>query len=121
MMRAMTHISGTLDTACAGDAGEEIARLREVLALVEQIAGRQPSRDAGLDENARIGAAYESALPIVQRRFDSLAAETARWATAGVEALLTLHERGRPCRAAASKLADELDQALLRLRRMLSI
>jgi hypothetical protein len=116
----MTHHSGTLVSACSGDAGEEMARLREVLALVEQIAGRPTSHQAGLDENARITGAHEAALPIVQRRFDALAAETARWAAAGVEALLDLHERGRPSRAAAGRLAEELARALARLCKILS-
>ena len=61
---------------------------------------------------ARIGGAYEQALPIDQRRFDQHAADTARWAAAGLQALLQLEEQGRPCRAAARALAERLSRAL---------
>ena len=104
------------------DAGAEIAQLRHVLALVSEIAGAEPGKPdaAALDEAARIGAAYASALPIDQRRFDEFAASTARWAAAGVEALLRLTERGWPTRAAAERLARELRKALAELARIVS-
>lgn len=101
------------------DAGTEVAQLRRVLQLVEEIGGaaRAPA-DAALDQSARIGAAYERALPIDQRRFDRHAADTARWASAGLEALLRLEERARPCRAAARVLAKRLARALAELERI---
>ena len=104
------------------DAGAHIARLAEVLALVEEIAGRAPSSgsELALDAAARVSAAYDCALPIVQRRFDTLASETGAWAAAGVEALVLLRERNRPSRAAAARLADELRIALSRLREIVS-
>ena len=100
------------------DAGAQLARLSEVLALVEELAGRStsPRADAALDQAAQASAAYEAAFPVVQRRFDMLAAEIGVWAAAGVEALLVLRERGRPVEAAASRLADELQKSLDRLR-----
>lgn len=96
------------------DAGAQIAQLRQVLALVEEMAGRgSPSpRDELLDEAARTSAAYARALPIDQKRFDSLATETARWAAAGVGALLRLDDAGIPVRAAAQRLAEELEKGL---------
>jgi hypothetical protein len=100
------------------DAGGEIEQLRQVLSLVEELAGRggsMPVPDSGLDRAARISDAYGQALPIDQRRFDLHAADTARWAAAGLEALLRLEERGRPCRAAASTLAQRLSRALAEL------
>ena len=99
------------------DAGAQLARLSEVLALVEELAGRSasPRADAALDVAARVSAAYEAAFPVVQRRFDMMAAETSAWAAAGVEALLLLRERDRPTEAAAGRLADELRKALTRL------
>jgi hypothetical protein len=99
------------------DAGGQAARLRRVLALVEEMAGSapQPVGDGALDEAARISAAYGCALPIVQRRFDRLAAETTASAAAGMRALLALQDRERPTRAAAARLADELARALDRL------
>jgi hypothetical protein len=104
------------------DAGAQLARLGEVLALVEEIAGHAPTpgHDRAFDEAARVSAAYEAALPIVQRRFDMLATETGAWAAAGVETLVVLRERQRPARAAAGRLAQELRQALSRLRGIVS-
>jgi hypothetical protein len=103
------------------DAGGEIAQLRQVLALVEELAGVAAAPDGGaLDEAARVSAAYDSALPIVQRRFDTEAAQTARWAAAGLEALVTLEERGWPVKAAAGKLGEELRKALRQLRKIVS-
>ena len=102
------------------DAGGEIAQLRHVLALVEELAGRRSgfAPDPEFDEAARVRSAYEAAQPIVQRRFDTLAAHTARWAAAGVAALVTLRERERPVGPAAARLADELRKALAQLREM---
>ncbi len=103
------------------DAGGEIAQLRQVLALVEELAGGAPGPDGGaLDEAARVSAAYEAAQPIVQRQFDTEAARTARWAAAGLEALVTLEERGWPVRPAAGRLAEELRKALATLRDIVS-
>ena len=84
-----------------------------MLRLVEEIAGRRgaPVGDVLLEEAARLSDAYDRALPIVQRRFDALAAETASWAAAGVEALLVAARSGAP-RVAAERLALRLDRAL---------
>ena len=103
------------------DAGAQLAQLRQVLTLVEEMAGRatQLPDDAALDTAARISAAYARALPIDQKRFDGLAAETARWARAGVEALLKLDDAGMPVRAAAERLAEELEKGLAELARRL--
>jgi benzoyl-CoA reductase/2-hydroxyglutaryl-CoA dehydratase subunit BcrC/BadD/HgdB len=99
------------------DAGAQLAQLRQVLALVEEMAGRLTlsPRDDALDEAARVSAAYARALPIDQKRFDALAGETARWARAGVEALLKLDDAGMPVRAAAERLAEELEKGLAEL------
>jgi hypothetical protein len=96
------------------DAGGQLAQLRQVLTLVEEMAGRSAlsPNDRDLDEAARLSALYARALPIDQKRFDSLASETARWAKAGVEALLKLDEAGMPVRAAAERLAEELEKGL---------
>lgn len=111
----MTHQSARYLPSGA-DAGTRVAQLRHVLALVDQIAGRRRGGDAGLDEGARLSGAYDGALPIVQRRFDILAAETATWAAAGVEALLAA---GANARAAAAALGEELERALDALARVL--
>jgi hypothetical protein len=118
----MTHQSAPAYMPTSGDAGFKAAQLRHVLGLVEQIAGRGPGDEDGgqaLDRSARNSAAYDAALPIVQRRFDALALETSTWAAAGVEALLA--GGGDPPRAAAARLADELSRALARLESILSL
>jgi hypothetical protein len=119
----VTHHSPPRPALTAGDPGNEVAQLRQVLSLVEEIAGRPAARTSedALDEAARIGSAYAQALPIVQRRFDGLAAGTAAGAAAGVEALLALQDRQRPARAAAACLADELGKALGRLSAILAV
>ena len=96
------------------DAGGQVAQLRQVLQLVEELAGHpaHPHAEATLDQAARISRAYGEALPIDQRRFDLHAADTARWAAAGLEALLSLEEQARPCRPAARAVAERLSRAL---------
>ena len=117
----MTHQAPPAAAPAGADPGRQIAQLREVLGLVERIAGtpeRAGSRDAQLDEAASISGAYDQALPVIQRRFDSLATETAGWAAAGVEALLAAGE-GMPPKAAAKRLALQLDRALTELKTLL--
>ena len=109
----MSHQAPPTAPPAGPDPGRQLAQLSEALRLIERIAGR-PAMAAGddeLDEAARISAAYDAALPVVQRRFEALAAETAIWAAAGVEALLAAGETAPP-RAAAARLAGQLDAAL---------
>jgi hypothetical protein len=109
-------LSGIFHAAGLADAGGEVARLRQVQTLVREIGRLPVGRCAGaMDESARISAAYSGALPIVQWRFDEEAAIMARWASAGLEALLTLDEAGRPIEAASRRLAAELETGLGRL------
>jgi len=121
-MAAMTHQSPAFPVPPTADAGRQIAQLRQVLALVAQIAGRpkvEPLDEAGLDEQARMTGAYDHAAPIVQRRFDALVSETAIWAAAGVEALLAAHSIDNKPQAAAARLAGELETALDEICRLL--
>lgn len=115
----MTFQSTTAFLPIAEDAGRRVAHLRHVLELVSQLAGRvSPGDDAAdLDEAASFAGAYAHALPVAQRRFDALAADTATWAAIGVEALL---EAGH-APAAAALLAAELDRALAELRLILRL
>ena len=118
----MTHQSPAHYSGTPIDAGRQVAQLRHVLLLVEELAGRRgapAAADAALDESARISSAYDNAMPIVQRRFDALAGETAAWSAAAVEALLS---SGRiPKGAAAARLADELASALRKLSKLLRL
>jgi hypothetical protein len=115
----MTHQAPPSPAPPGADPGRQVAQLREALRLVERIAGR-PGRAADerrLDEAARISEAYDRALPVAQRRFEALAAETAVWAAAGVEALLAA---GEPVpRAAAGRLARALERTLSELAELL--
>ena len=107
----MTREAPLYAPGCA-DVGAEVARLRQVLALVEELAGRSRHSDAALNDAAELSARYAAALPIDQKRFDALASETARWAAAGVEALVKLDEGGLPVRTAAGRLTEALEKAL---------
>jgi hypothetical protein len=120
----MTHQSPAQQMPLPIDAGQQVARLRSVLLLVEQMAERSApvvSADAVLDQSARFSSAYGHALPVVQRRFEMLAAETAAWAAAGVEALLAHQNASETPRAAADALALELDRALTAMGRVLRV
>ncbi len=103
-----------------GDAGRHYARLASLLDLADQIAGRPPkARGRALDETARLIGAYEAASPIARRRFDTLASEAAVWAAAAADALARAAAPARQPKAAALRLADELDQAMAEMRRLL--
>jgi hypothetical protein len=107
----MTHQAPPSPAPAGPDPGRQVAQLREALRLVERIAGQGAPQDHRLDEAARISSAYDTALPVVRRRFEALAGETSIWAAAGVEALLAAGEADPP-RAAAARLARRLDAAL---------
>jgi hypothetical protein len=109
----MTHQAPPAPSPAGADPGRRIAQLREALRLVETIAGlpAAASPDAALDEAARVSAAYDRALPILQRRFDTRAAEAASWAAAGVEALLAAQGEGG-AGAAARRLSRQLEREL---------
>ena len=115
----MTHQAPFSSATPGADPGRQVAQLREALRLVERIAGLEAGGDARLDEAARVSAAYDHALPIIQRRFDALAGETAAWTAAGVEALLAAAETNPP-RAAAARLAAQIEQALTDLADLLA-
>ena len=109
----MTHHAPPPSAAPGADPGRQVAQLRELLRLVERIAGRsdERGRDERLDEAARVSEGYDRALPVAQRRFDALATETAAWAAAGVEALLAAAVAAPP-KAAAERLAVRIEAAL---------
>ena len=114
----MTHQAPPAPATAGPDPGRQLAQLREALQLVERIAGAEGSHEADLDEAALLSGAWDLALPVVQRRFEALANETALWAAAGVEALLAV-EDGAPSRAAAARLARQLETALADLAALL--
>lgn len=108
----MTHHAPPSPAPGGADPGHQVARLREVLLLVSSLADAPVAPpEAALDEAARISAAYDRAPPIAQRRFDTLAAEAATWAAAGVEALTAVSARPASP-AAAARLARAIERAL---------
>ncbi len=118
----MTHQTHGHYTRVPIDAGGQIAQLRQVLVLVSELAGRSsaPSEsDTSLAEIAQVASVYGNALTIVQRRFDALAAETASWSAAAIEALL--HAGEQRSTAAARRLADELNSTLRDLLKLLPL
>jgi hypothetical protein len=103
------------------EAVQQVTQLLHVLGVVEQIAGRTDSDAATpADEHDRLGGAYEMAPALIRRRFDALADETSIWAAVGVEALLAARDAPAPPRAAAAHLADQLQTALQRMRKLLA-
>src|SRR5688500_10914466 len=115
----MGYHESVTELASPVEAGRQIAQLRHILGLVEQIAGRTPRGGPSKQgDESRISNASERASPIVQRRFDALTMETAAWAAAGVQALLVAKASLGPPRAAAAGLADELGIALGKLHRL---
>jgi len=114
----MTHQAPPSAVPSGADPGRQVAQLHELKRLVERIARRAPAaQEAALDAAARTSEAYDRAPPIAQRRFDALAAESAAWAAAGVQALLAAE--GETPRAAAGRLADALDDTLSELAEVL--
>jgi hypothetical protein len=113
----MTHQAAYRYAPGLADAAGQIGQFRQILSLVDEVAGRgRAHSDPELDEAARISVAYENAPPVAQRRFDAIAEETERWAAAAVETLLRLRDQDRPHRAAAGRLAAELRLAIKRMK-----
>lgn len=104
------------------DAGRHYARLRHVLGLVEQIAGEKSAlADAPADESTRISIAYQRAPQIARRRFDTLVAEASAWTSSGIDALAAVSDPAHQPRSAAGRLAEEIDQALGEMTRVLRL
>lgn len=119
----MTHQQRAFEEdRSTGNAGRSFAHLNHMLGLVEQIAGRAASGSHAIaGEGERIDGAYRCASPLVQRRFDAMAGETAMWAAAGVDALAAATDPPVQPRAAAACLADELDRSLSQMARLLRL
>jgi hypothetical protein len=112
----MSYQSPSPLTRAPIDGGRQLDQLRRVLALVEELAGR-PTLPSEPVEGAQTSRVYSEALPVVRKRFDALASQTAAWSAAGVEALLAAGEKRSP--AAARRLADELQSAVGELTKLL--
>ena len=116
----MTQQQHAFGDSTISDAGRHYARLDDVRGLVEKIAGRPVHpRDRALDESARVSSAYDGASPLVQRRFDTLACEMSGWAAAAMDALAAADDPRRKPNIAARRLAEELDDAMADLKKLL--
>ena len=99
------------------DAGRDLARLHHLSGLIAQMAGRPAPAidrpiDQALDRNASVSGAYGSMSPVAQRRFDAMVAETLAWAVTGLDALARVKDPRHQPRAAARRLADDLERTL---------
>lgn len=96
---------------------EQIAQLRAIRALVDELAGNAPpgQQTARGDLDLR----YDRAPSIAQRRFDALAGETAAYAAAGLSALIAGRGAGGLVNGAAAHLAREMERSIRRMEMLL--
>jgi hypothetical protein len=95
---------------------EQIAQLRAIRALVDELAGNTPDNGATADDLDR---RYDHASSIVQRRFDALAGETAAYAADGLSALIAGRGAGAMVAGAAAHLAREMARSIRRMEMLL--
>jgi hypothetical protein len=92
---------------------EQVAQLRAIRALVEELAGTQAG---GAFESADdLDRRYDAASPIAQRHFDALAGEITAYAAAGLSALITGRSSGGDVQGAAAHLAREMERSIRRM------
>lgn len=96
---------------------EQIAQLRAIRALVDELAGNMP--DAGGAAGNDIDRCYDRASSIVQRRFDALAGETAAYAAIGLSALIASRGAGHIVVGGAAHLAREMARSIRRMEMLL--
>lgn len=100
--------------------GQQLARLRAVLALVESMAGIESAGAVDLGDGAALEDRYASAPGAARRRYDALAGETAAFAAAGIEALIRARvepvaDVSRP----AARLAQEMRGSIRTMERLI--
>ncbi len=96
---------------------EQIAQLRAIRALVDELAGNMPA-DA-LSIGPDIDRRYDRAPSIAQRRFDALAGETAAYAAAGLSALIAGRGAGGAVTGGAAYLARQMERSIRRMEMLL--
>lgn len=96
---------------------EQLAQLRAIQALVDELAGT--ARGYAPGESGDLDARYDIACPIAQSRFDALASETAAFAAAGLSALIAGQSAGAAGSAGAALLAREMDRAIRKMEALL--
>ena len=92
------------------EAVARLASIRQALACVEQVAGKDASHR---DSEARLALAFPGANPPVQRCFDARSARVASAAAAGLEAIAARQDAGGKVNPAAiERLEAELAAGL---------
>ncbi len=126
---------GLLDPA-SGLAGDYLNQFHEVLMLLESaiddpdflsdLGQWYPRSYVGhfgasrLDDRARVIDAYMQCAPVTRRAFDTLCAETSAMVSTGLDALMRAWPAGGGAVAPAARvLAEELRQAITRLRKII--
>ncbi|MCJ8156709.1 hypothetical protein [Sphingomonas sp. LaA6.9] len=98
---------------------QQLTELRAIQALVNELAGAclpTPFATADVAFDTR----YDSAPPLVQRRFDAVAGETAAYAAAGLTALIAGRKQGAGATAAAAHLAREMEKSIRAMEKILA-
>lgn len=91
---------------------EEIAQLRAILRMVDELAGSATAAAAEIDD-ATLDARHAAAPSLVRARYARLASQTAAFAAAGVARLIEPRADGEDGRrAAAAYLAGEMRYAI---------
>ncbi|MBA3678096.1 MAG: hypothetical protein H0W74_11965 [Sphingosinicella sp.] len=109
----MTGAQHSFHEALAADAERHFARLHHVLGLILQITAQSaPAIDTGLDQGAKVSGAY-GGMSRGAAAFRYPARRTSAWAASGLDALASVKEPRSQPRAAAFRLADELERAHL--------
>ncbi len=109
-------------TEVLGPYAEAVARLasiRQALACVEQVAGKDAVHR---DSEARLALGFPGASPSVQRCFDARSGRVANAAAAGLEAIARQQDAGnRPHPAALDALERELGAGLAEIDQLFSL
>lgn len=115
----MTQISQPLVPENRPSPAEQLTELRAILALVNELAGASiPVAPEPYDH--AVDKRYDSAAPLVQRRFDAVAGETAAYAAAGLTALIAGRKQGAGASAAAAYLAREMEKSIHAMEKILA-
>jgi cysteine synthase len=96
---------------------EQIAQLRAIRALVDELAGNQP--DAMVPVRHDLDRLYDRAPSVARERFNALAGETAAYAAAGLSALIAGRGSGGSVTGAAALLAREMARSIRRMETLL--
>jgi hypothetical protein len=96
---------------------EQVAQLRAIRALVDELAGNVPARIE--TPHGDLDRLYDRAPSIAQRRFDALAGETAAYAAVGLSALIAGRGAGGMVDGAAAHLAREMERSIRRMETLL--